>query len=103
MRMLAEALQLGMVNVPARFTTQHGLGQQRLSPQRDEADGVQVPGMQRPESHGLAPEGAGWVAARRARVWLHILRAAPSQRCQYYSGVLPNSRPRRSAISGLTG
>ena len=51
-----EALELGMVFVPARLVAKDGARQQGLAPQRDEALRVEVHGMQGPEAHG----GVAW-------------------------------------------
>lgn len=46
MRMSAKTLKLWMVNVAARFATEHSLGKQRLTPKRDQPFGVQIFRMQ---------------------------------------------------------
>jgi len=51
-RLFAKALQLRVMRVAAREAGEDGLRQQRLAPERDEAFGVEVLGMEGPEAQG---------------------------------------------------
>ena len=50
-RLRAKAPKLWMTSIAASVPAQHRLSQQRLSPQRDEALGIEVLRMQRPKPH----------------------------------------------------
>lgn len=58
----AKAVKLRMMSIPACSSSKYGSGQQRFSPQRDQALGIEVLRMQRPEPHlrrlALWPSGA---------------------------------------------
>jgi hypothetical protein len=47
----AKTLELWMIPIAASAPAENGAGQQRFSPQCDEALGIEVPWMQRPEPH----------------------------------------------------
>jgi hypothetical protein len=51
LRQRAKAVKLRMISISASISGKYGAGQQRFSPQRDEAVGIEVPRMQRPEPH----------------------------------------------------
>ena len=67
-RMILESLQLRMVAVAARFSTQYRLRQQRFPPQRDQSLGIEVFRMQGPEAHvpGRSVGESLW--------WMSVLR-----------------------------
>ena len=50
--LFAEPLQLRVRTIAARFTAQHRLRQQSLSPQGNEALWIKIFGVQRPKTHG---------------------------------------------------
>lgn len=51
--MLAEAVQLRMMTIPARLTPQHRLRKKRLTPERDQPCGIEILGMQGPEAQSF--------------------------------------------------
>ncbi len=53
----SESQELRMVPIAFGLASQHGPGEQRLAPEGDEALWIQVPGMNRPESHRFTPSG----------------------------------------------
>jgi hypothetical protein len=50
----AESMQLGVMRVSIRATSQYGLRQERLAPQRNEAASVKVLGVHGPKTHSSA-------------------------------------------------
>ena len=50
--MCAEPVELGVEAVSPRPSAEHGAGEEPLAPERDEAAGVEVAGVEGPEAHG---------------------------------------------------
>jgi hypothetical protein len=51
-----EAEELGMVAIASRLAAENRAGKQRLAPEGYQALRVEIPGMERPETHGVGDE-----------------------------------------------
>ena len=52
-----ESAQLRVVSVAPGLAEQHFAREQGFTPQRDQTNGIEITGMQGPDSHGMSPSG----------------------------------------------